>query len=248
MRRLSESDMQILFKKEMYNRIRYLQHEAEKFKLQRIYTLVDEQGYDTKNSINIYCKDADIINNKDISTALQQNKAIKNICIRDGDVTHSIVKAVASLVNKAQVLTAISFKDVTIRRSVLDSLVEALGEVRLSKLTMKNVRLESQTEFRSVGKIMYQTKVQCAELKGMVMNDYGLIYLADYLLKTEGLRELDISYNKLTKIGLKCIEDLLKDNDHLKYIKLKQERAEQSYYESIRSLRTTIKDIEIEAY
>eukprot|EP00826_Nyctotherus_ovalis_P037810 TRINITY_DN3483_c0_g1_i9.p1 TRINITY_DN3483_c0_g1~~TRINITY_DN3483_c0_g1_i9.p1 ORF type:complete len:367 (-),score=77.49 TRINITY_DN3483_c0_g1_i9:191-1180(-) len=249
MKRLSESDMQVLFKKEMYDRVRFLKHEAEKSKPQRIYTLVDEQGYDTKHLINIYCKDSDIINNRDISIALQQNKNIKSICVREGDVTEGVVKAIAALASKLQTLTSLSFKDVAMSREVLLLVAEAFGDVRVGKLAMKNVRLDSQVIFESVGKLMHQTKAQCVELKNVGMNDYGLIYFAEYIPKAEGLKDLDISYNKLTKVGLKCIEDLLKDNNqHLKSLKLKQERAEQSYYDSIRSLRTSIKAIEIEAF
>jgi len=246
MKELSEADMQVLFKKKMYERVKVLRQELLKLRPQRICNLINEQAYSTKTFINIPCKEEDIINKEKILISLENNKNIKAICVKKGNVTENVVQVLISLVGRFPSLMEIAFKDVTISKPSLQLITSALSKVKMQKLSFRNIHVDSQTDFEHIGFIITQTKPQCVILKNLGMNDYGLLYIADHIGNAEGLKELNLSYNKYTKVGLKCIEGTLKDNESLKILKLKQEETDNSYYEFIRGLRTVLKGVEIE--
>eukprot|EP00826_Nyctotherus_ovalis_P066335 TRINITY_DN9796_c0_g1_i7.p2 TRINITY_DN9796_c0_g1~~TRINITY_DN9796_c0_g1_i7.p2 ORF type:complete len:356 (+),score=100.07 TRINITY_DN9796_c0_g1_i7:1080-2147(+) len=248
MKELSETDMQVLFKKKIYERVKALKQEIVKSRSQRIYNLINEQSYATKSTIVIPCREEDIINKKDIIMTLESNKSIKAVCIKKGNVTENIVQVLINLVGRFPSLAEIAFRDVAIAKPSLQLIEAALSKAKVQKFSIKNARFDSQPDLEHVGAIISQVKPQSVVLKSIGMNDYGLLYIADYIANAEGLRDLDLSYNKLTRAGLKCIEDSLKDNGSLKLLKLKQEDAEHAYYEFIKGLKSTIKGIEIEAF
>ena len=248
MKQLSEADMQVLFKKEIYDRTKCLGQEIVKYKPQRIYNLVEEQNYHSKNNINIFCRDSDILNTKEIVSILENNKNIKKIIIKEGEINENIVDLLSNLVVKFPSLASISFKDVMITTNILKLLCPIMSKVKVQKLTIKKCYIASQLDFEEIGKIILQTKAQHVVLKQVGMNDYGLIYISQAISQAEALKDLDISYNNITRMGLKCIEDVLKDNDHLQNLHLKQARSSQVFYDFIRGMKSIIKNIEFDVY
>jgi len=246
-KQLSEGDMQVLFRKEAYERVKSLTYELIKNKPQRVHNLVEEQGYKTRKNIVLYARDYDLIDSKEILQAIDHNKSIENIQIKIGQITDTVLKPLAEIIGKNANLNEIELKDVTMTGEVLQKLGNILGKTKIKCFKMKNCRLNSQRNFEYIGAILWQGNIQDAELKNVGMNDYGLTYLAEPIAKLESLKSLNLSSNIITRIGLKCIEDVLKDNEHLRYLGLKQKSASGIYYDYIRNLKSNIKGMEIDS-
>ncbi len=241
--------MQALFPKDVYERAKSLSYELAKSHASRAHGLVEEHGYRSRKEIVFPAKDADLGESKEVLAALEQNKGACIFSLVSGEVSEAFAATgLAAIFARVPATTQLRIKDVAMDAFALQAMAGSLTKLKLQSIWMKRVRFPSQRVFEHLGAIIIQSKLQEVTLRDVGMTDYGLAFLADPIAKAESLKRLDLSYNPITRVGLRCIEDALKENDHLEYLGLRQKRAAAAYYEYVKGLKSLIKAIDFDAF
>jgi hypothetical protein len=239
--------MLLLYRKEVYEKIKTVSSELLKSRTQRLQHLLDTQGYKLRHGIQFHGHSIDLTAGKEIKTALAANTNVDKLSILHCRLTHRLLRSVLhDPLRLCPALKTLELVSVTLNNAALQTLAEALTKMQLTSLMFQDVGLQSQRSFEFIGALMWQAKLQSVGLCGVRLNDYGLVYLLEPLSKTESLQRLDLSYNHITKIGIKMLEDSLRDNNHLEYIGLRQTVYSTVYQDCIRGLQATCKNLDVD--
>lgn len=248
-KRLTEADMQIMFRKAIYDKIKTFSHEYLKQKSTRLQAIIDYSGLKTREKLTINCRDLDLATSKEIQQSLEINPNLRKLVLSKGKINEEIIKGnTAFLLSKIPNLQELKLKDINISKNSLRALADILNQSNIQVLEFNNTAVKAQDSFEYIGAIIWQSKVHKLILRNAGLTDYGLIYLAEPISKSENLHHLDLSFNNITTIGLKQIEENLKDNKHLQYLKIRQKVYGLAFHKQIKNLRTVLKQIDIDSY